>query len=184
MSFEKTGLCILTAVLLLALTSVNAVASSLFSTASPAVATASNGKMYMVYRGADGKNPNALFWAELAGDKWTARGMIPGRYGVLESVASPAVTFFDGKIQLVYQGVQDKSGIYWASLDPATGTWTDHQLILTSTGDLKVVGAPAIAGLGGKLYVIYQVQQPQHTIYWASYQNGRWTNLLNVNAVP
>jgi hypothetical protein len=134
----------------------------------------------MVYRGADARNPNALFWAEHDGAQWKARGMIPGKYGVLESVASPTMTFFDNKVQLVYQGVQDNSGIYWASLDPMTGRWTDHGVLMTNTGDLKVVGSPALAGMGGKLYVIYQGQHPQHTIYWASYQNGRWINLLNV----
>lgn len=185
---KKTGLSILTAVLLSAPATGAAIASSLFSTGSPAVATASNGKIYMVYRGADTTKPNALFWAESNGVQWTERGMVAGQDGVLESFANPAIAFFDQKIQLVYQTVEDSSSIYWASLDPTTGKWTDHKGITAYngalSGDLRVVCSPAVTVVNGKLYLIYQGQKPDNTLYWASYQNGRWTNLMEVDAVP
>lgn len=179
--FRKTGLSILTAALLSALCAGAAAAGSLFSTASPAIAAAGNGKMYMVYRGTDPKDPNTLFWTEFDGSQWKAPSTIPGKYGILKSVASPALAFYNNKVELVYQGVQDPAGVYWATFDPVSRVWTDHQVLRTNTGDLKVVGTPAITGMNGMLYVIYQGQQPKNTIYWASHQNGIWTNLLNVN---
>jgi hypothetical protein len=181
---KKTRLSILTAVLLLTLASGGS-ASPLFTTANPGVATASNGKMYMVYRGADTRNPNALFWAEFDGTRWKANGMIPGKYGVLESLASPAVVFFDQQIQLVYSGVKSKDSVYWASLDPNTGKWTDHEVVInTGHGDFKVVQGPSVAVLNGTLYMTYQGQEPTYTIYWASYRNGSWTNLMKVEPAP
>jgi hypothetical protein len=183
--FKKAGLSILTAVFLLTLTAGAVSATSVFGTDSPAMAAAGNGKLIMVYRGTDTRNPNALFWTAFNGTSWSKPSMIPGRYGVLESLASPALIFFDQKIQLVYAGVKATNSIYWASYDPQTGKWSDHEVIInTGHGDFKAVGAPALTALNGTLYMTYQGQEPKNTIYWASYSNGSWKNLMSVDAAP
>lgn len=119
-----------------------------------------NGTTYMVHSDVGTK---AMYWRKRTGwQQWTVGKLIPGQ----KTSDQPSLASFNGYLYMLHVGETDKSAVWYSRFDPITETWTENKKLPLATD----VGAPAIAGFDGRLWIVggWAIDQWGHNQIWAA----------------
>jgi hypothetical protein len=119
-----------------------------------------NGTTYMVHSDVGTK---AMYWKKRIGwQQWTVGQLIPGQ----KTSDQPSLAAFNGFLYMLHVGETDTSAVWFSRFDPVTETWTENRKLALSTD----VGAPAIAGFDGRLWIVgaTAIDEWDHNQIWVA----------------
>jgi hypothetical protein len=119
---------------------------------SPPAMAMLDGHEYYVYTWDEGGSVNPwsdiheLYWKQCSATTCTSAKRIPGQL----SMGRVNLAAFNGRIYMVHQGDEDSKAVWFSSLNPATGQWTDNIKLSFETFG----GSPALAAFNNRLYMV------------------------------
>jgi len=138
-------------------------------------------KVYMAWRGVgDDKN---IYWSRLNSADvchgWEAQHRLSDR----GTASVPAIAVYNGKMVMVWRGIDDDRGIYWSQFDGNT-SWSPQQKVpgigtdSITTKDPRsipiVAARPGLAAYNGLLYMAWRGIGDDQNIYWTTFDGKRW----------